>query len=101
MVSSLFLVILGLFSTGGCIMIAGIVTQSSTIMYVSAGVSSVGILLSVYFCVRDRRQPAVFENPVFPPRLYSTPGMKKNKSDTNLELMGAPKNTNDDAPPIV
>ncbi len=77
-------------------MVAGIVTQNSTLMYGSGGFSGAGILLSLYLCFKDRRAPVVFENPVFVPRIYKEPGMKKNKSDTNLELMGAAKNTTDE-----
>ncbi len=91
--------VFALFGVGGCLLIAGIVAQNSSLLYGSGGISGVGLIVSVYLCARDRRGPSTFETPVFPPRVYKDPGMKKNKSDTNLELMGAPKNTQDDVGP--
>ena len=93
--------ILGLFTVGGSVLIAGIVTQSTTLFYTSGAISGVGILFSVALCVHERWRPPTltFESPLFNPRIYKEPGMKKNKSDTNLELMGAPKNTPDDGNP--
>lgn len=99
MVSALFLVTLGFFGAGGSFLIAGIVTQSSVLTYTSIGVSSLGLALACYLCARDRRRLPTFENPAYAPRLYNMPGMKKNKSDTDLELIGAPKNTPDDGNP--
>ena len=90
------LTVFTLFGIGGAVLATGIVMKNSALMYGSGGFSSAGILLSVYLCFKDRRPPTVFENPAFAPRLYKEPGMKKNKSDTNLELMGAAKNTTDD-----
>ena len=98
------LTVFALFGIGGAVLVAGIVTQNASLMYGSGGFSGAGILLSVYLCFKDRRAPVVFVNPAFAPRLYKDPGMKKNKSDTNLELMGSAKNTTDDdkvAGPIV
>jgi hypothetical protein len=101
MVSALFFVALSFFGVGGGILTAGIVTQSSSLMYGSTGFTGAGLLLMIYLCVRERWTPPTltFESPLFNPRIYKEPGMKKNKSDTNLELMGAPKNTADDEIP--
>ncbi len=78
-------------------MIAGIVTQMPSLMYSSAGVTSSGLMLSIYLYAKQRRKEAVFEVQNYIQRVYRDPGMKKNKSDTNLELMGAPKNTTDES----
>jgi hypothetical protein len=90
------LTVLGLFGIGGSCLVAGIVAQMPVLMYTSGGISGATLLLSIYLFLKDRRRPPPFENPVFPTRLYRDPGMKKNKSDTNLELMGVTKNVTDD-----
>jgi hypothetical protein len=98
MFSMKLLCILSLLGTGGVVLIAGIVTQITALIYVSAGLSGIGVVSSIYFYCREQRRPVVFESPVFSPRLYRDPGMKKNKSDTNLELMAT---TDDGGPSIV
>jgi hypothetical protein len=90
------LTVFGLFGVGGALLTAGILNQMTSFMYSSYAFSSAGIGLSVYLCFKDCRRQPQFEPPTFQPRLYRDPGMKKNKSDTNLELMGAAKNTTDD-----
>lgn len=85
-----------LFGSGGIIFIVGMALQSSALLYSSAGVSSAGILTSVWLCTCcNKAQPIVFEAPQ-PLRLYKDPGMKRNKSDTDLQLIGSAKNTMDD-----
>ena len=88
--------IFSLFGVSGALLIAGITTQASWMFYASGGFSVVGLASACYVCVRDRPRQIVFEAPAFPPRLYKDPGMKKNKSDTNLELMGTVKTTTDE-----
>lgn len=85
-----------LFGSGGIIFIVGMALQSSALLYSSAGVSSAGILTSFWLCTCcTKKQPVVFEAPQ-PLRLYKDPSMKRNKSDTDLQLIGSPKNTTDD-----
>jgi hypothetical protein len=95
--------VFGLFGVGGSILIAGIVTQMSLLMYISGAFSGAGILLSIYLCIRERSRARTYEpQPPQPRRIYRDPGMKKNKSDTNLELMGAaPHNTTDDVASVI
>jgi hypothetical protein len=97
MVSNHLLSVLFFFGLGGSCLIAGIVTESAPLMYSSGAFSFVGILISCYL-LWPRRTPSL-QTPSFvaPPRIYRNPAMKKNKSDTNLELMGAAAaNTTDD-----
>jgi hypothetical protein len=78
-------------------MVAGIILANSILMYVSGGINFVGILYTWYIICSNRsnNKPQSLP-PVFPQYVYRNPTMKKNKSDTNLELMGSPKNTADD-----
>jgi hypothetical protein len=46
----------------------------------------------MYF--KNRKKPIDF-TVVQPPKVYRDPTMKRNKSDTNLELIGQEKNTSD------
>ena len=97
MISKHLFSVLCVFGTGGACMVAGIILQNSILMYVSGAINSVGILFTCYLILsnRNNNKPQIVA-PVFPPYVYRNPAMKKNKSDTNLELMGAPKNTTDD-----
>jgi len=97
MVSTHLLSILFFFGLGGSCLIAGIVTESASLLYSSGAFSLVGVLISCYL-LWPRRTPSL-QTPslVAQPRIYRNPAMKKNKSDTNLELMGsAVANTTDD-----
>ena len=98
MVSKHLILVLCVFGTGGGCLITGIILQNSILMYVSGGINLVGILFTWYIICSNRinnnKPPQM--TPVFPQYVYRNPTMKKNKSDTNLELMGAQKNTTDD-----
>jgi hypothetical protein len=96
MLSKRLLVVFSLFGAGGALFIAGMAAQMSALLYSSGAVSGAGLFLSIYLFVKERPKIYVFESPLFPPRIYNEPSMKKNKSDTNLELMGGPKTTTDD-----
>lgn len=84
--------VLTLFGIGGSLLIAGITLEMPALLYSSGGLSAFALAVSCYICARDKPRQLVFEAPAFPPRLHRDPGMKKNKSDTNLELMGSTKN---------
>ena len=101
MLSKRLLAVASLFGVGGVLLIAGLAAEMSELFYGSGAVSGSGIILSIYLCIKDRPKDRVFESPIFAPRIYKEPGMKKNKSDTNLELMGAPKNTTDESENVV
>jgi hypothetical protein len=87
---------LTLFGIGGSLLISGITLGMPVLLYSSGGFSAAAVAFTCYICARDKPRQLVFETPTFPPRLYNDPGMKKSKSDSNLELMSSPKNTVDD-----
>jgi hypothetical protein len=70
---------------------AGMLTRLAAVYYSGIGIMSVALSLIVYLlCTLRRNVPAMeFPAPAFPPYIYTTPGMKRNKSDTSLELMSA------------
>ena len=75
---------------------AGILLQVPTATYSGIGAMGTAVVPMVYLvCTLRRHSPKTeFSAPQFPPYVYTTPGMKRNKSDTSLELMsvvGSPK----------
>lgn len=96
MLSVRLIAVASLFGVGGALLIAGLAAELSELFYASGAVSGTGLILSIYLCVKERPKDRVFESPIFAPRIYKEPGMKKNKSDTNLELMGIAANTTDE-----
>ena len=85
-----------LLGTGGVLFIVGMALQSPVLLYSSAGVSGAGLITGMWLCTCCTKKPVVFEAPPQQPRLYKDPSMKRNKSDTDLQLIGAQKNTTDD-----
>jgi hypothetical protein len=92
--------VLCLFGVGIALFGAGMATQSAPILYSSAGVSTTGIVAGIIMYFRQRRPQPTFDGPQQPQRVYRDPGMKRNKSDTDLQLIGAAKNTTDDEVPV-
>ena len=88
--------VLCLFGVGIALFGTGMATQSAPILYSSAGVSTTGIVAGFILYFRQRRPAPSFEGPQQPQRVYRDPSMKRNKSDTDLQLIGAAKNTTDD-----
>ena len=86
---------LSLFGIGGGLLAAGVLLQSSTFMFSSGGVSGAGLIFSAYLCFQYRKLPPSFEPPAAPPRIYRDPSMKRNKSDTDLQLIGAVNTTDE------
>jgi hypothetical protein len=87
---------LALLVSGACVFGAGIHTLTPAATYSGIGIMSTGLVSIVYLlCTLRRHSPKTeFPVPHFPPYVYTTPGMKRNKSDTSLELMssvGSPK----------
>jgi hypothetical protein len=89
--------ILAVFGVGIVLFGTGMVVQSAPLLYSSGGVSALGIVLGIWLFVTQGRKQATFEAPPAPLRIYRDPSMKRNKSDTDLELMATAKNTIDDA----
>ena len=83
---SLVVVGAGVFGTG-------MLTRDPAVYYSGIGLMSVALTIVAYLlCTVRRTAPTTeFPAPVFPPYVYTTPGMKRNRSDTSLELMDSPK----------
>ena len=92
----LFLLIIILMLIGVLLLIFGIVYQMSNLFYVSGVFSFSGIVLTIYLCIKHKKPNVVFNPLDIPPKIYKDPTMKRNKSDTNLELMQTDKNNNYD-----
>jgi len=74
----------------------GFFVHSPEAIYSGLGGIGAAFLQIVYLlCTLRRHTPTpAFPAPTFPPYVYTVPGMKRNKSDTSLELMssvGSPK----------
>ena len=85
-----------LLIAGSIVFGAGIHTLTPAATYSGIGIMGSGLVSIVYLlCTLRRHSPQTeFPAPLFPPYVYTTPGMKRNKSDTSLELMsslGSPK----------
>jgi len=100
-----FVMSIGCLLGGAALLTSGEAFQSIESTYAGAALSSLSIVfIAIGCCYRfqlDAHQ--TFPPPSFPPRIYQIPGMssgmKKNKSETSLELMavesgevGVPKN---------
>ena len=75
------------FATSVALFFAGLGTGMSQFYYASGGVSVVAVIISLYFLFKSRNKVPQFEGPPQLIRVYNDPGMKRNKSDTNLELI--------------
>ena len=75
------------FATAIALFFTGLGTGMPEFYYASAGVSVVAVILSLYFLYLSRNKAPQFEGPPQLVRVYTDPGMKRNKSDSNLELI--------------
>ena len=87
---------LAMLVSGAIVFGAGIHTLTPAATYSGIGIMGTGLGPIVYLiCTLRRHSPRTeFPAPSLPPYVYTTPGMKRNKSDTSLELMstvGSPK----------
>lgn len=79
-----------MFVSAGALFVTGISTNQIPYVYASACVSLVCLIFVAYFCYRYRLNKT--ELPLQPINIYHDPtmNMKRNKSDTNLELINSP-----------
>jgi hypothetical protein len=87
--------ILILFGIGLVLFLVGMLMKSPEIVYSSIAVSSIGLIISIVMYFKNRKKPIDFTIPQ-PPKIYRDPTMKRNKSDTNLELIGQEKYSKND-----
>jgi len=91
-VATIYSVGIGLFTTG--------LFLDSTPFYISSGcVTSLGTMALLSFCLKHKKPlPQPITSHTFQ---YRDPGMKRNKSDTDLSLIGGSPATNDNGVELV
>ncbi len=87
--------ILILFGIGVVLFLVGMLIKSPEIVYSSIGISLVGLIISIFLCFKNRKPPIEFTIQ-HPAKVYRDPTMKRNKSDTDLELIGQEKNNKEE-----
>lgn len=92
--ATLFLVGLSLFGVGGSLFLAGMLVRIEALYYTGIALIGLGIPLVCYLAwtVRKRPSPATLATATvvqLPPYVYRSPGMKYNKSDSDLQLTAA------------
>lgn len=87
--------ILILFGIGVVLFLVGMLIKSPEIIYSSIGISLVGLIISIFLCFKNRKAPIEFTIQQ-QPKIYRDPTMKRNKSDTDLELIGQEKNNKEE-----
>jgi hypothetical protein len=75
------------FSTAVALFFTGLSTAMHQFYYASGGVSVIAVCISIYFLYKSRKKAPQFEGPPQLIRVYTDPTMKRNKSDSNLELI--------------
>lgn len=82
--------ILFIFVSAGGLFVTGISTNQIKYIYASACVSFIALIFITYLCYHNRHNN--IELPQQPIHIYHDPtmNMKRNKSDTNLELINSP-----------
>ena len=79
-----------LFSFAFGLFVGGLATGLLPMIYVSIGISVCGIATAFYIYFKHRNQDNHVGNTVI--YVYKDPNMKRNKSETNLDLIQTNKN---------
>jgi hypothetical protein len=76
-----------IFAAAVGLFFVGLSTGKSEFYYASGSVSVLSLGIFCVITYKMRHAAPIFEAPPQPIRIYTDPGMKRNKSDTNLELI--------------
>lgn len=92
-----FVISIGCLVGGAALLTSGQMFRSIESTYAGAALASLSIIFMGLACCYPFQYDSIqsFPPPSFPPRIYNIPnmalaGIKKNKSETSLELMDSP-----------